>query len=128
MRLSLTNYNNLTQRIITGSIGAVLVLVGCTVSEWTYFVVFFVITGATIYEFYQLSSLSGILPSKPIGILITLYIFTMTFLVEASVLSEVMYYSIFPSFAILAAFGFASLERIKVTGLRLGRVVGSSQW
>jgi len=36
-----------------------------------------------------------------------------------------LYYSIFPSLAILAAFGFAALERIKVSSLRLGRVVGA---
>jgi len=36
-----------------------------------------------------------------------------------------LYYSIFPSLAILAAFGFASLERIKLPSLRLGRVISA---
>jgi hypothetical protein len=36
-----------------------------------------------------------------------------------------LYYSIFPSLAILSALGFAAMERIKMPGLRLGRVVGA---
>lgn len=36
-----------------------------------------------------------------------------------------LYFFLFPSFAILAAFGFANGERIKVGGLRVGRILGA---
>ncbi|MBW8011164.1 MAG: hypothetical protein FVQ83_07985 [Chloroflexi bacterium] len=35
-----------------------------------------------------------------------------------------LYYSIFPALAILAAAGFAGLERISISGIRLGRLAG----
>jgi len=92
----LTNYSNLTQRVITATIGAILVIVGCVYNEWTYYAVFFIICGATVMEFYSLCSSEKVLPSKPIGILISLYIFTLTFLIEKGILTGDWYFSIFP--------------------------------
>ncbi|MFC2125642.1 phosphatidate cytidylyltransferase [Bacteroidota bacterium] len=96
MKLSLTNYSNLKQRIITGSIGALIVLIGCGYNEWTYFLVFFIICGATVIEFYSLCRIDGVISSKPIGTLISLYIFSLTFLVEKGILSNYIYFTIFP--------------------------------
>ena len=96
MKLSLTNYSNLKQRIITALVGAILVLFGCGYNEWTYFIVFFVICGATVIEFYSLSKIKGVLPSKPIGVIISLYVFSLTFLVERGILPGDTYYSVFP--------------------------------
>ncbi len=36
-----------------------------------------------------------------------------------------LYYSLFPSFAILAAFGFAAVEKIKLSKFRTGRILGA---
>lgn len=96
MKLTLSNYSNLKQRIITASIGAILMLIGCGYNEWTYFAVFFIICGATIVEFYSLCGTDSLIPSRPIGIILTLYIFSLTFFIEKSLLPDKSYYSIFP--------------------------------
>jgi hypothetical protein len=36
-----------------------------------------------------------------------------------------LYYSLFPAFAVLAGFGFAAAERVRLPNLRLGRVLGA---
>ena len=96
MKLSLTNYSNRRQRVITGLAGAVIMLMACFYNEWTYFLVFFIICGATVLEFYNLSRFYGVIPSKLIGTVISMYIFSLTFLVEKGMLSSYTYLSIFP--------------------------------
>ena len=82
MRLTLNRYNNLTQRLVTGFIGAGLVIYASYFSEWTYFFVFLVISCLSILEFYRLTGLDGMLPLKYIGTLNAILIFLLSFLVE----------------------------------------------
>ena len=101
MKLSLTNYSNRRQRIITGLVGAILMLLACVYNEWTYFLVFFIICGATVLEFYNLSRFDGVICSKLIGTVISMYIYSLTFLVEKGILSSYTYLSIFPIIVLL---------------------------
>ena len=101
MRLTLNKYNNLTQRLVTGFIGAGLIIYASYFSEWTYFCVFLVICCLSIFEFYRLTGLDGMLPLKYIGTLNALLIFLLSFLVEKGVLSQQFYYIIFPSIALI---------------------------
>ncbi len=99
MILRLNKYNNLTQRIITGIVGAIIVVSSIYYSPWTYFLVFFAICAFTMLEFYKLVGLDGMLPVKYWGTLTGLFVFTLTFMVEKLHLEEKYYFFIFPAAA-----------------------------
>ena len=101
MRLTLNRYNNLTQRLVTGLIGAGLVIYASYFSEWTYFAVFLLICCLSILEFYRLTGLDGMLPLKYIGSLNAILIFLLSFMVEKGILSPTFYFVIFPSIALI---------------------------
>ncbi len=64
MRLTLDRYENLTKRIITGSVGAVIVVLAVVAGQWTYFALFLIITILTQLEFYKLLKLDDLTPLK----------------------------------------------------------------
>ena len=97
----MNRYNNLTQRLVTGLIGAGLVIYASYFSEWTYFAVFLVICCLSILEFYRLTGLDGMLPLKYIGTLNAIVIFLLSFLVEKGILNPTFYFMIFPAIALI---------------------------
>ncbi len=101
MKLNLNKYPNLRLRVLTGLSGATLILAGCAVNHWTYFIVFFLICAFSTLEFYNLTWLDGMLPLKFIGTLNCLLIFTISFLVEAGLTSSRFYYILFPFLALV---------------------------
>ncbi len=64
MTSALKKLPNLAQRIITGVLGAAAIITGIWFSEWTYFLVFFIICISSLLEFYTLTGLDGLLPQK----------------------------------------------------------------
>ena len=82
MKFALTKYNNLTQRVITGAIGAGVIISGVYYSEWLFFAIFFFITIMTQLEFYQLIFRDGYIPLKTYGSVSGALIFTLFFFVE----------------------------------------------
>ncbi len=101
MRLTLNRYNNLTQRLVTGFIGAGLVIYASYFSEWTYFVIFLIICCLSILEFYRLTGLDGMLPLKYIGTLNAILVFVLSFFVEKGICNPSLYFTIFPSIALI---------------------------
>lgn len=101
MRLSLTNYNNLTQRLITGLVGAALIIFASYFSEWSYFLVFLAICCLSILEFYRLTGLDGMLPLKYLGTFNALLIFLLSFFIEKEVIDEKFLFVIFPAIALI---------------------------
>lgn len=101
MRLTLNKYNNLTQRLITGLAGAVIMIYASWFSEWTYFLVFLIICCFSILEFYRLTGLDGMLPLKFMGTLNALLIFVLSFLIEKNMLADTYYFVIFPSLSLI---------------------------
>jgi phosphatidate cytidylyltransferase len=93
---ALRKYDNLTQRIITGILGAGIIVSGIIFSEWTYFVVFFIICLLALMEFYALSGLDGLLPQKTFGTLCGLLIYCLSFFIERGDISYRYYFLIFP--------------------------------
>lgn len=92
----LNRYNNLTQRLITAILGA-LVLITCIVyDQWSYFAVFLFVTVIGQFEFYKLIQANGIFPLKYLGTLSGALIFSLSFFVEANILATNTYYLIFP--------------------------------
>jgi phosphatidate cytidylyltransferase len=93
---SLSKYNNLTQRIITGLLGAAGIITGVCLSEWTYFAVFFIICLFSLLEFYKLAGLDGMVPQKTFGTLCGILIFILSFLIEKETISYRYYFLIYP--------------------------------
>lgn len=92
----LKSYSNLTQRIITAVVGVAAIVAGIMVSEWTYFVIFFLITALSLWEFYKLAGLDGMLPQKTFGTLCGLLIFVLSFMIERGAISYRYYFVFFP--------------------------------
>ena len=96
---ALSRYNNLTQRIITATLGIVAIVFAVYLGEWTYFVLFFGICGLTQLEFYKLTGLDGMLPRKSVGTATGLLVYTISFMVERGTLTPDYYLLIFPAMA-----------------------------
>ena len=117
MRLTLNKYNNLTQRLITGIVGAAVIIYASYFSEWTYFVVFFAICCLSILEFYKLTGFDGMLPLKFIGTLNALLIFLLSFFIEKDILDPKYYFVIFPSLALIFLIKLYKKERKPFTNI-----------
>lgn len=95
-------YSNLTQRLITGILGSAAIIAGVAFSEWTYFLIFFIICLFTLLEFYSLVGLDGLAPQKAYGTFCGVLIFCLSFFIEGrivlggKVLSPEYYILIFP--------------------------------
>lgn len=93
---SLKKYNNLTQRLITGILGSAAIITGICLGEWTYFIVFLIISIFTLLEFYKLVGLDGLAPQKAYGTLCGIIVYSLSFFVERDALSSRYYIVIFP--------------------------------
>jgi phosphatidate cytidylyltransferase len=82
---------------MAGAAGAVVILGALYWNEWTYFAVFFIICGLSIWEFYQLLGLDGNLPLRTFGTINGLILFTLTFMVEKYKLNPDLYFLVFIS-------------------------------
>jgi phosphatidate cytidylyltransferase len=89
-------YNNLTQRIITGMLGAAGIITAICVSEWLYCAVFFIICLFGLLEFYKLVGLDGHVPQKSFGTFCGVLIFLLSFFIERGNISDRFYFLIFP--------------------------------
>ncbi len=74
------------RRIATAVVGAALIIAGTAYSQWTYFVIFSLISIFTQWEFYRLARMDDKLPLKVWGTLIGQLFFALTFLIEADIL------------------------------------------
>lgn len=92
----LKNYSNLAQRIITALFGAAVIIGGVVYNEWTYFAVFFFISLMTLWEFYGLAGLDGMVVQRTFGTICGMIIFTLSFLIEHKDISYRYYFLIFP--------------------------------
>jgi phosphatidate cytidylyltransferase len=92
----LNKYNNLTQRTITGLLGAAGIITGVCLSEWTYFAIFFIICLFSLLEFYKLVGLDGFIPQKTFGTICGIFIFCLSFFIEQHSVPTKYYIIIFP--------------------------------
>ena len=96
MRSALSKYNDLTQRIITGIVGAVIIIFSIIYSEWSYFGTFLVICILTQLEFYKLLRLDDMLPLVSWGTFSGITIFVIVFLEQSELLKNEYYFVILP--------------------------------
>jgi phosphatidate cytidylyltransferase len=96
VKKKLSTYNNLTQRIITGLLGAAGLITAVCVGPWTYGIAFLIICLFSLLEFYKLVGLDGLVPVKAFGTFCGVAIFSLSFLIESQHLSYHYYYLFFP--------------------------------
>ncbi|ARS37936.1 phosphatidate cytidylyltransferase [Pontibacter actiniarum] len=81
--------------MIVGVLGAAVFIGGIWYSEWTYFLLFLGLTLLGISEFYNLVSVQGMRPNKPLGLLVGGVFFTSMFLVQNEAMpGELLYLSL----------------------------------
>lgn len=97
MTSAISKYNNLTQRFVTGILGAAGIIAGVVVSEWTYLAIFFIICFFSLREFYKLAGLDGMVPQKTFGSICGVLVFCLSFFIESGSLSDRYYFLIFPA-------------------------------
>jgi phosphatidate cytidylyltransferase len=90
-------FNNLSQRLLTALLGAAGIVFSIMYSEWTYFIVFFIICLFTLLEFYKLAGLDGMIPQKTFGTFCGVLIFCLSFFIERGDISYRYYFLIFPA-------------------------------
>lgn len=93
--------SELTQRIVTGLLGGLLILFSIYLGQWTYFAVFFFICMFTMVEFYRLLGLDGNLPLKTVGTLIGLSLYTIIFLIEQGAANINILFLVFIAFTLV---------------------------
>jgi phosphatidate cytidylyltransferase len=96
---NISNYNNLTQRLITGILGSAGIIFAIVFSEWTYFAIFSFICLMSLLEFYALTFLDGMLPLKTFGTLCGMVLFCLSFFIERQDIKPEYYFLIFPMMA-----------------------------
>jgi phosphatidate cytidylyltransferase len=92
-----SKFSNLSQRLITALLGAAAIVFGIMFSEWTYFIIFFIICLFTILEFYKLAGLDGLIPQKTFGTICGVLIYCLSFFIERGDISYRYYFLIFPA-------------------------------
>jgi phosphatidate cytidylyltransferase len=92
----LTKFNNLTQRLITGILGSAVIIFCIVYSDWTYFLIFFIVCLLSLLEFYRLSGTDGLLPQKIFGTVCGMMLFCLSFFIERGDLLSHFYFLMFP--------------------------------
>ena len=101
MKSTLSNYSNLTQRIVTGLAGTALMVTCILWSEWSYYGIFLFICVMSQLEFYKLTGIDGQIPLKSYGTFCGASLFTLTFLNAKGIIPTDSYFLIFPLFTII---------------------------
>ncbi|PLK43069.1 phosphatidate cytidylyltransferase [Emticicia sp. TH156] len=96
MTRKLNQLSNLNQRIIAAVVGVSIILTGVLYNEWTFWVLFLVISVLTQIEFYKLLKLDSNLPLTFYGTLCGVILNALTFLIEKDFLPFKYYYLIVP--------------------------------
>jgi phosphatidate cytidylyltransferase len=86
--------SNLTLRIIFGLIGAALVVAGVWYNEWTFLILFGLICGISLTEFFHLLAKSNMPLNKSFAVATGLLLFVINYLVQNNTLPSSYYYVI----------------------------------
>lgn len=117
MGKKLSQYNNLTQRILTGIVGSAAVITGIVFSPWSYFVIFLFITVMALLEFYKLTGLDGMIPQKTFGTVCGALVFCASFLIEMEHISYRYYFLMFPLISLVFLIKLYKFERKPFTNI-----------
>lgn len=93
--------SNLQQRIIAGLLGAAILVFSVLWNEWSFFVVFLLISGFSLYEFFHLLRKAGIHANSGFGTLGGIVFYISVFLIEKDMLTGKFLYLLPPLFFLL---------------------------
>ena len=96
MTSPITKYNNLTQRIITGLLGAAGIITGVCINEWTYCLIFCIICLFLFLSSINWLALTGSYHKKPLVRSVEFPYLVLSFLIEKGAISDRYYFLIFP--------------------------------
>ena len=96
MTRKLNQLSNLNQRIFAAIVGVSIILAGVLYSEWTFWILFLVISVLTQREFYKLLKLDANLPLTFYGTFCGVVLNALTFFIEKDILPFKFYYLIVP--------------------------------
>jgi len=96
MKSTLSKYNDLTQRLIAGVIGAIVIIALILWNEWSYFAIFMLICILIQQEFYKLLHLDDMTPLKSWGTFSGITIYVIVFLNQMKLIDDKFYLLILP--------------------------------
>jgi phosphatidate cytidylyltransferase len=97
---SIRSKPELTQRMITGFSGAILIVVCLSFSEWGFLFIYFGLTLLLLQEFYKLWEHHDMRPMRYYGLISGLLMVLVSFLIARGTLSPKFYFILFPHFSI----------------------------
>lgn len=92
-------FSSLNKRVPTAIVGVLAIIGGVSYGMWGYFVVFLIIGGLSLWEFYRLAIMDEMAPLKVWGTILGMALFTTSFLIEADILKPEYILLVFPLFA-----------------------------
>jgi len=94
-------FSELAKRLVTGIIGAALMIWLSAISEWGFFAIFLFGTLITQLEFYKLLIQGGYIPLKTYGAIVGGILFTLAFCIESGKIKGEWLFILFPLTSII---------------------------
>ena len=91
-----SKFSGLVKRVITGIIGAFVMLFAIAYNQWGFFAVFLFTSVMTQWEFYKLIIANGVVPLRTFGTLIGIALFSMIFLMEIGLMPYDWFFLLIP--------------------------------
>lgn len=96
-----SKFSGLVKRLITGLIGAFVMLFAIAYHQWGFFAVFLFTCVMTQWEFYKLIIANGVVPLRTFGTLIGIILFTMIYLMEIGVMPYDWFFLLIPTTSLI---------------------------
>ena len=92
----MSKFKDLAPRLISGIIGAAIIIVAIYLNQWTYLTVWSVILALTLNEYYKILQEEGYNVNRELGILLGLLVFLTIFLIQAEIFEKYYYIFLMP--------------------------------
>jgi phosphatidate cytidylyltransferase len=89
--------NNMQTRILAGVIGGAVFIGAIWFSEWTFFLLFGLLTILGVLEFYRLMGVNNVEPNRILGVLLAAAIFALIFLDQKALVRENLLFALLPA-------------------------------
>ncbi|MDX5348285.1 MAG: phosphatidate cytidylyltransferase [Hymenobacteraceae bacterium] len=96
--------SNLQQRVISGVIGGAVFIGAIWFNEWTFFLIFLLLTLFGLREFYRLLREKAYEPNEPVGVGLGVLLFISAFLVQMELVQEELLFLFLPLTALVLIF------------------------
>ena len=100
----MNKFFELKRRFFSAFLGAAVIISSITWSEWSYFLILFIICTAAQWEFYRLVRIQDYLPLRFFGVFIGGFLFVLTFFIERGDLDGKYLFLMFPLASIIFIF------------------------